>query len=634
MKVNVIQPWNYRVLIVDDQEEIHNDFEEMLAPNNAKRATDDLAKAFMSEIDTAFLPKFELFHASSGEEACEVVRAKKETDSPFALAYIDVRMPPGTDGIETVREIRKFEHDIEIVIMTAYSDKTLPEIVNEMELLHKLLYIRKPFSREEIQQITLALVGKWNIEQELARNRQQLEISYQRLEAVLDATGDAIGMFDAGGRLQVANRGYEKLIGAPETELKQMPSSDLLARIKSRLRSPVQPELGRQLFFDSVGEVEEEVTDSDDSPARLFYRSRAPVRDSQQNLMGHITVYRDVSREVEMEQMRAEVLRLRTELETTYAFDGIVGKSKIMHELYALMQRASESDITVLLEGESGTGKELVSRLIHFNSPRKKGPFVAVNCAAIPETLIESELFGHERGAFTGATMRRIGQFERASGGTVLLDEIGDMPVALQAKLLRVLQEREIQRVGGTATIPINIRVIAATNRDLDSAVKQGGFRADLFYRLAAFPLVLPPLREHREDIPLLVAHFLANHARSAKQTVKGISPAALQRLLVYDWPGNVRELRNAIERALLLETTDRVQVGNLPPQLVALIPTQADLEGIEHPVLSMQEAEQQALVHALEASERNMTKAAQILEINRTTLYRKLKKYKLLADR
>lgn len=208
------------------------------------------------------------------------------------------------------------------------------------------------------------------------------------------------------------------------------------------------------------------------------------------------------------------------------------------------------------------------------------------------------------------------------------------MPTALQAKLLRVLQEREIQRVGGTATIPIDIRVIAATNRDLDNAVKEGGFRADLFYRLAAFPLLLPPLREHREDIPLLVARFLEDRAKESRQTVRGISPAALQRLLLYDWPGNVRELRNAIERALLLETTDRLQVGNLPPQLVALIPTQADLERLEHPVLSMQEAEQQALIHALKASERNMTKAAQILEINRTTLYRKMKKYKLLENK
>ena len=630
MKVNVIQPWNYRVLIVDDQEEIHNDFEEMLAPSATKQATDALAGAFVSETDKAFLPQFELFHATSGDEACEMVKVRKEANAPFAMAFVDVRMPPGTDGIETVRRIRKFEHDIEIVIMTAYSDKTLPEIVNDMELLHKLLYIRKPFSREEIQQITLSLVGKWNIEQELAKNRQQLEISHQRLEAVLDATGDAIGMFDAGGRLQVANREYERLIGAPESELKEMPPSDLMARIKARLRPPVLPELGRQLFLDSVGELEEEVTDNNASPSRLFYRSRSPVRDHQQNLMGHITVYRDVSQEVESERMKAEVLRLRTELETTYALDGIVGKSKNMQDVYALMQRASESDITVLIQGESGTGKELVSKLIHFNSPRRKAPFVAVNCAAIPETLIESELFGHERGAFTGATMRRLGQFERAQGGTVLLDEIGDMPMALQAKLLRVLQEREIQRVGGTATIPIDIRVIAATNRDLERAVKTGEFRADLFYRLAAFPLVIPPLREHREDIPLLVAHFLKNHAGNTEGCAHGISPAALQRLLVYDWPGNVRELRNAIERALLLETTDRLQVGNLPPQLANLVPPLTDAEDSARPVLSMQEAEHQALVHALEASDGNITKAAKVLNVNRTTLYRKLKKYGL----
>ena len=632
--------WNYRVLIVDDQEEIHNDFAEMLASGLTKRATDELAAAFVAQSEKPVLPQFELSHAKSGEEACAMVKAAGEANRPFALAYVDVRMPPGADGIETVRQIRQFERDLEIVIMTAYSDKTLPEIVNDMELLHKLLYIRKPFSREEIQQITLSLVGKWNIEQELAKHQRELEdsnrqfdASNQRLQAVLDATGDAIGMFDAEGRLQVANQGYEKLLDAAESELQQMSPSDLTARIKTRLRSPVGPELGRGLLLDRAGDLEEEVAAAGDATPRLFYRSTAPVYDSQQNLMGRVVMYRDVSREVESEQMKAEVLRLRAELGTTYAFDGMVGKSKNMQDLYALMQRAAESDITVLVQGESGTGKELVAKLIHYNSPRKSAPFVAVNCAAIPETLIESELFGHERGAFTGASTRRIGQFEHAQGGTVLLDEIGDMPIALQAKLLRVLEEREIQRVGGTATIPIDIRVIAATNRALASAVKDGGFRADLFYRLAAFPLVIPPLREHREDIPLLVAHFLKDHAERADKTTRGISPAALQVLLAYDWPGNVRELRNAIERALLLETTDRLQVSNLPPQLSALVPSPTDSEDSPHP-LSLQEAERRAVVHALEASEWNITKAAQVLNINRVTLYRKLRKYNLLEEK
>ena len=638
MKLNT--SWNYRVLIVDDQEEIHNDFEEMLASGSTKRATDELAAAFVAQSDKPVLPQFELSHAASGEEACAMVKAAQESNRPFALAYIDVRMPPGTDGIETVRQIRQFELDIEIVIMTAYSDKTLPEIVNDMELLHKLLYIRKPFSREEIQQITLSLTGKWNIEQELAKHQreledssQQLESSNQRLQAVLDATGDAIGMFDAEGHLQVANQGYEQLLDAPESELKQMPPSDLRARIEARLQPPVLPELGRGLLLDRTGDLEAEITAAGDSTPRLFYRSTAPVHNSQQDPMGHIVMYRDVSKEVESEQMKAEVLRLRTELGTTYAFDGMVGRSKNMQDVYALMQRAAESDITVLVQGESGTGKELVAKLIHYNSPRKTGPFVAVNCAAIPETLIESELFGHERGAFTGASTRRIGQFEHAQGGTVLLDEIGDMPLALQAKLLRVLEEREIQRVGGTVTIPIDIRVIAATNRNLESAVKDGGFRADLFYRLAAFPLVIPPLREHREDIPLLVAHFLQDYAERADETTRGISPAALQILLAYDWPGNVRELRNAIERALLLETTDRLQVNSLPPQLSAMAPSPTDPEDPAQP-LSLQEAERRAVVHALEASDWNITKAAQVLNVNRVTLYRKLRKYNLLSEK
>jgi len=632
--------WNYRVLIVDDQEEIHNDFEEMLVSGSTKRATDELADAFVSQSDKPVLPQFELSHATSGEEACAMVKAAQESNRPFALAYIDVRMPPGTDGVETVRQIRQFEQDIEIVIMTAYSDKTLPEIVNDMELLHKLLYIRKPFSREEIQQITLSLTGKWNIEQELAKHQrdledsnQKLEFSNQRLQAVLDATGDAIGMFDAEGRLQVANQGYEKLLEATESELKQMSPSDLIERIGERLRPPALPELGRELFLDRTGDLEEEVSEAGDSTPRLFYRSTAPVHNSQQDPMGHIVMYRDVSQEVESEQMKAEVLRLRSELGTTYAFDGMVGKSKNMQDVYALMQRAAESNITVLVQGESGTGKELVAKLIHYNSPRKTGPFVAVNCAAIPEMLIESELFGHERGAFTGASTRRIGQFEHAQGGTVLLDEIGDMPLALQAKLLRVLEEREIQRVGGTSTIPIDIRVIAATNKDLESAVKDGGFRADLFYRLAAFPLVIPPLREHREDIPLLAAHFLQDYAECADESTRGISPAALQTLLAYDWPGNVRELRNAIERALLLETTDSLQVSNLPPQLAAVAPSPTDPRDPVQP-LSLQEAERRAVAHALEAADWNITKAAQVLNVNRVTLYRKLRKYNLLAQK
>ena len=636
--MTVDDAWNLRVLIVDDQEAIHKDFEEMLAPGTPARATDALAGAFVPESGKAVLPRFELSHADSGGQACRLIKTARDSGHPFAVAFIDIRMPPGADGIETVRRIREFEKHIEIVIMTAYSDKSLPEILGGMERVHKLLYIRKPFSREEVQQITLSLVGKWNIEQELEGHQRELEAGNRRLEAsndrlraVLDATGDAIGMFGGDGRLRLANQGYEELLDATEDELRQMSPEDLAARIEARLRPPVLPEAGRSLFLEGAADLAEVVTDTGGDNPRLFHRSTAPVRDQQQDLMGHITVYRDVSKEVESEQMKAEVLRLRSELETTCGFDGIVGKSKGMQEVYALMQRAAESDITVLIEGESGTGKELVARLIHLNGPREAGPFVAVNCAAIPETLIESELFGHERGAFTGASARRIGQFERAQGGTLLLDEIGDMPLPLQANLLRVLEEREIRRIGGADPIPIDIRVIAATNRDLEAATGEGAFRADLYYRLAAFPLSLPPLRDHREDIPMLAAHFLREHAERANKSLRGFSPAALQGLLAHDWPGNVRELRNAIERAVLLETSDRLQLASFPPQLAAAAPPPAAPGQPVQAFLSLQEAERQALVRAYEASDRNISRTAQVLEINRTTLYRKLRKYGLM---
>ena len=330
--------------------------------------------------------------------------------------------------------------------------------------------------------------------------------------------------------------------------------------------------------------------------------------------------------------MRAEVLRLRTELETTSSFIGIVGSSPGMQQVYALMKQAAEGEIAVLIRGESGTGKELVAKSVHLNSLRKQGPFVALNCAAIPETLIESELFGHERGAFTGATGQRLGAFERADRGTILLDEIGDMPYVLQGKLLRVLQERELQRVGGTTPIPIDIRVMTATNKDIEFLVRKGEFRQDLFYRVAAFPIEIPPLRERREDIPLLARHFLDKHAERADKSISGISTAALRLLLQHDWPGNVRELENAIERAVLLETDAVLQVGSLPLQLSPAIAAGNDHSTLAA-VLPLVEVERQALVHALEVADNNVTQAAQALGTNRATLHRKLKKYDLSKD-
>ncbi len=619
---------NWRVLIVDDQKEIHDDFREMLTHAVVESPADELAATFIPEQGPRFfLPEFELFHAESGEEACAIARAGKESGRPVAVAYVDVRMPPGMDGIETVRRLREVDGDIEIVIMTAYTDRPLPEIIGDVEPLHKVLYIRKPFSREEVRQITLSLVGKWNVEQELAEKRWQLSVGHQRLRAVLDATEEAIAMYDLGDSLVFANQAYEKLFGMTEAEMKRLPVDVLMARIAENLEHPGSWDMPGE-FRLKRGPGPEDKAAGDKAAQQVLYRSTAPVRDGG-DVIGTVVVYRDMSKEAEMERAKAEVLRLRGELETTHYFDGIVGASPQMQRVYSLMRQAAESDITVLLSGESGTGKELVAKSLHSNSSRKTAPFLAINCAAIPETLVESELFGHEQGAFTGATRQRGGAFERARGGTILLDEIGDMPPALQAKLLRVLQEREIQRVGGSVTIPVDVRVIAATNRNLEAALKAGDFREDLYYRVTAFPIEIPPLRQRPQDVPLLADHFLKKHAQRAGKSMDGISAAATVLLLQYDWPGNARELENAIERALLLETTRVLQAHNLPSHL-----SRPDLSrNAGGPVLSLAQIEQRALVQALDSTGRNVTRAARLLGINRVTLHRKLKKYGLSDD-
>ena len=611
---------NNVVLVVDDQKEIHADFKDVLA-FSTRRATDELAGSFLEEEAQPTLPEIEVLHAMSGEEALALVAARKEAGEPIAVAFVDVRMPPGMNGVEAVNRIREVDRELEVVIMTAYTSERISNITNALDLLHKSLFIRKPFSREEIRHITLSLLEKWNVERELAEKRRQLLIGQQRLEAVLDATGDAIAMVGLDGRLAFANRAYEEILGLREDKLKELAAESLVARSEERLT--------RLTDVEGVFTLEEgEVPDEDDEAAgeKLVYRSTMPVVGPSSEVLGDLVVYRDVSKAIEAERMRTEVHRLRSELAMQHPFSNIVGSSPAMRRVFGLMKKATESDITVLLRGESGTGKEIVAKALHEHSSRSEGPFLAVNCAAIPESLIESELFGHERGAFTGAGGRRLGVFERARGGTVLLDEIGDMEVALQTRLLRVLEEREIQRVGGSEQVPVDVRVIAATNRDVEDAVAEGGFREDLYHRIAAFPIELPPLRERREDIPALANRFLRRHAAAGSGAgVRSISASALSLMLRYDWPGNVRELENAIRRGVLLERGDAMQASSLPDNLW---PDSDAAEEAPGAVVPLAEVERRALLQALEVAGDNVTRAAELLGINRATLYRKLKKY------
>ncbi len=328
--------------------------------------------------------------------------------------------------------------------------------------------------------------------------------------------------------------------------------------------------------------------------------------------------------------LRKEVDELRTELKGKYSFGNIIGQSGGIQDVFKALRKVVDSNVTVLIQGESGTGKELIARATHFLSKtRADKPFVAVNCSALPESLLESELFGHEKGAFTGAAGKRIGKFEQANGGTIFLDEIGLMSPATQAKILRILQEREFERVGGNDLIKVNVRIISATNKDLEEEMKNGNFREDLYYRLSVFPIKLPPLRERKEDIPLLATHFVKKYSEQEGKNIEDINPDALDLLMNYNWPGNVRELENAIERAVVLSADKEITAKDLP-QAVRSIGEKQSYESDNTLASWIEKLEQEALRQALLECEGNISKTAKKLGIGRATIYRKAKKYGL----
>ncbi len=342
-----------------------------------------------------------------------------------------------------------------------------------------------------------------------------------------------------------------------------------------------------------------------------------------------------IRKELDVRRLREENRSLREALGRRYEFKNIVARSAKMQEVLAAVERVAPTNATVLLGGESGVGKDLLARALHQHSRRAAGPFVKINCTAIPENLLESELFGYEKGAFTGATSSKPGKFELADQGTIFLDEIGDMPGSLQAKLLRVLQEREFERLGGTKTLKVDVRIVAATNQDLRAALEQGTFREDLYYRLNVVPISIPPLREHKEDIPYLVDHFIARFAREASKTITGITPAALKRLMDFHWPGNVRELENVIERAVVMASHEKIDVGDIYLD----IPSAANPVGSRAPSpmedqtpwlppgLTLEQFEDEIIREAMRRAGGNKSQAARLLGLSRNALRYRLSK-------
>ncbi len=392
----------------------------------------------------------------------------------------------------------------------------------------------------------------------------------------------------------------------------RMPRLDgigLLKALKERPRRPTVIVMSAYATIESAVEATKE--------GAFGYLVKPINRDALFHLVGQA---------LEERRLRLENELLRQELEKRYHFHDLIGKSPKMQELFDLLRRIAASESTVLLQGESGTGKELVARAIHSMSPRQAKPFVALNCGGLTETLLESELFGHVRGAFTGAVADKKGLFQMAHGGTLFLDEIGETPPSMQVKLLRALEAREIRPVGGTQPISVDVRIIAATNRDLEAAVQAGTFRADLFYRLNVIAITLPPLRERLEDLPLLVEHFLTKYNAKLKKRIREVSPEALALLLDYPWPGNIRELENCIERAVVLTRGEILLPEALPPQI--------RLQGKKVPVEAqgpLEELIRQAILKALIQTNGNRRQAARLLGIPERTLYRRLKAYGLL---
>ncbi len=338
-----------------------------------------------------------------------------------------------------------------------------------------------------------------------------------------------------------------------------------------------------------------------------------------------------IEKAIKEQKLQMENIMLRQEVEKRYKFDNLIGKSKAMQEVFTLIQRVSNNASNVIVYGDSGTGKEMVAKAVHFNGPRKNKPFIPINCTAIPEGLLESELFGHVKGAFTGASMSKKGLFEKANGGTLFLDEIGDMGMSLQGKLLRVLQDKEIRPVGGTAATKVDTRIITATNRDLLKEMEKETFREDLYYRLNVIPIHLPSLKDRPEDVPLLADFFLSKYAEETNTVIKGFSKESMMLLINHSWKGNVRELENVIERAVVLSNNEILQPEDLP--LVRKSEREQIMEEAMIKQLSLRELEREYVTRILAMTKGNKNKAAKILGVNRRTLYRKEERYGLKEE-
>ena len=513
-------------------------------------------------------------------------------DDPFDLIFIDI-MLGNESGLDLLDEVKKRLPDSPVVMITG-----APEVATATEALRRgaFDYIPKPLRQE-----TLLRVARQALRQrELAEQRERYRA---HLEAIFRSVREGILLVDRDLVLLEANAAAVVFFDLPCGD-----SGQPLARLPEAVGLPLRDVAGRAV---TTGQVVDgyrmEVAVPGRSP-RILLLAAVPWADAGGVTQGAVITARDETR---LEHLERDLGKRRN-------FEHIIGQSAVMQQVYGLIENLAEVDTTVLITGESGTGKELVAEALHCRSPRRNGPLIKVNCAALPDNLLESELFGHVRGSFTGAIKDKAGRFQLAHRGTVFLDEIGDISPALQVRLLRVLQNKEIERVGSSQPIPVDVRIVAATNSNLMEKVRRGEFREDLYYRLRVVEIPLPPLRARREDIPPLVEHFIGQFNERFGRRISGISAEAMAVLAAYAWPGNIRELQHAIEHAFVVCREPEIGMAHLPRELRDTPP----------PETSTLTGEAAGILAALERAGGNKARAARLLGISRRTIYRKIDEY------
>jgi len=562
-----------RILIIDDEEGIRFTFKRFLTAGG-------------HDVQTA----------NNYDEALDLI-----SKSDFDVVFADIILS-GKSGIDILRDIKKRGLTCPVIMITGYPNV---DTASEAIRLGAFDYLPKPIQKDQLfHLIDVALQHKRVIDE-----REKYRAN---LEAIFRSVKDAIISVDKDMRILEVNDSAGNICGITRLHLGKKINEitrDCRAQCIHALRQTIE-------LRDTV-ELHDIRCDNKRNNGQIISLTTYPLIDRLQQFSGAIMIIRDMTR----------LSALEKELEERQHFHRIVGKSKKMQEVYSLIELLADVETTVLITGESGTGKELVAEALHYMGARSNGPLVKVNCSALSENLLESELFGHVKGAFTGAIKDKVGRFEIADGGTIFLDEIGDISPKIQVELLRVLEEKEFERVGDSTTIKVDVRVVTATNHDLSEKVKRGEFREDLYYRLNVMKIMVPPLRERKEDIPLLVEYFMKKFNNKFRKNIMEVAPDVERILMSYNWPGNVRELEHAIEHAFILCRDSTIRVEHLPEEILKDRPLEVEFinSDIDDP---------KVIRKALERAGWNKTRAAELLGISRRSIYRKMKEFNIKPEK